>query len=91
MKVWENIKFANDTTILDKDWVRPTFTEGRHLWGHHVKKPSVDLASEVTVAITIRKWKMVKKVEEENQNLMEKWTTSSELSVKEKVAHKQFS
>jgi len=77
MKVWENLKFANDTTILDKDWVRATFSEGCDLWGHHVKKPSVDLAPEVTVAITIRKWNIFatvdyferangKKIEKEN-------------------------
>ena len=48
-----------------------------YLWGHHVKKPSVDLAPEVTVAITIRKWNIFatvdyferangKKIEKEN-------------------------
>jgi len=55
MKVWENLKFANRTLILDKDWIRPTFTEGRDLWGHLLKEPNVDLASEVTVSITIRR------------------------------------
>jgi len=48
MKVWENLKFENGTIILDKDWIRPTFSGDRNLWGHYVKKPIFDLASEVT-------------------------------------------
>ena len=62
MKVWENLKFENGTIILDKDWIRPTFSGDRNLWGHYVKKPIIDLASEVTVVVTIRKWDIVKEV-----------------------------
>ena len=78
MKVWENLKFANGTMILDKDWVTPTFSHNRDSWGHNVKKPKFvmkpkfgieteihyeDLAPEVTVSLRIRQWNTVKKIE----------------------------